>query len=94
MIEMRVRESSSGSHCTKVCMLFPSGEPQQFCVVVNSSANYPLDLYILMDLSGSMENDLATIQSLSNRLGRKHINKLCNSLCQLRFPFTLLPSLS
>ena len=48
---------------------FFSGEPQSFCIQVNSSANYPLDLYILMDLSGSMANDLVTLQSLSNSLG-------------------------
>ena len=46
-----------------------SGEPQSFRVQVNSSANYPLDFYILMDLSGSMVNDLATLQSLSNLIG-------------------------
>ena len=64
-------------------IVFASGEPQQFRVLVNSTANYPLDLYILMDLSASMSNDLTTVQSLSNQLGR---NKWTINLQKIFFP--------
>lgn len=48
---------------------FSTGEPQNFSVRVTPRAGYPLDLYILMDLSSSMRDDLDTVESLSSRLG-------------------------
>lgn len=46
-----------------------TGEPQTFTVSVTPQANYPLDLYILMDLSASMSDDLDSISRLSVQLG-------------------------
>ena len=46
------------------------GEPQAFSVSVTPMADYPLDLYILMDLSTSMNDDLTSIKELSVGLGK------------------------
>ena len=54
--------------CT-TCTHTSTGEPQTFTVRVSPSANYPLDLYILMDLSSSMSDDLNMVKSLSSQLG-------------------------
>jgi len=46
--------------CT-TCTHTSTGEPQTFTVRVSPSANYPLDLYILMDLSSSMSDELQSM---------------------------------
>lgn len=46
------------------------GEPQNFTVQVTPDSNYPLDLYILMDLSHSMLGDLGTVRALLDNLGK------------------------
>ena len=49
------------------------GEPVTFNVSVKAAENFPLDLYMLMDLSGSFNEDLKTVKilapSLANSLG-------------------------
>ena len=49
------------------------GEPVTFTVSVKAAENFPLDLYMLMDLSGSFNEDLKTVKilapSLANSLG-------------------------
>ena len=44
------------------------GEPLSFNVSVKAAENFPLDLYLLMDLSGSFRDDLATVHSLAPQL--------------------------
>ena len=54
-----------------VCALC-AGDSQEFTVVVTPNENAPLDLYILMDLSASMETNLETVQQISNQIGEMH----------------------
>ena len=46
-----------------------TGSPQTFTVDVTPSANYPLDIYILMDLSTSMQFYLDNLQDVTGSLG-------------------------
>ena len=48
------------NHCT--------GEPQTFTLSVEPAKNYPLDMYFLMDLSGSQASDLDSLKDLSNSI--------------------------
>lgn len=45
-------------------------EVQVFNVTITIPFNYPLDFYYLMDLSGTMEDDLETIQDLSPEISQ------------------------
>ena len=45
---------------------FPD-EPQEFEVKFRQVADYPLDLYYLMDLTASMREDKDTLMSLGRR---------------------------
>ena len=49
-----------------VCMY--TGDSQTFTLSVKPSKDYPLDVYFLMDLSGSLDQDLATIQNISGSI--------------------------
>ena len=53
----------------ELCSSIP-GDPQTFTVSVTPQRNLPLDFYILIDLSGSMENELNTVKSISSRIGK------------------------
>ena len=44
------------------------GEPQTFTLSVKPSRNYPLDMYFLMDLSGSQFADLEMLRNLSTSI--------------------------
>ena len=44
------------------------GERLSFTVSVKAAENFPLDFYLLMDLSGSFQDDLATVYSLAPQL--------------------------
>ncbi|CAB4036485.1 integrin beta-6 isoform X1 [Paramuricea clavata] len=41
------------------------GEPITFTLTIEPSANYPVDFYILMDLSATMDDDLNTLKKLA-----------------------------
>ena len=41
------------------------GQPQTFTVSVRAADNFPLDLYMLMDLSASFESDLVTVKNIA-----------------------------
>ncbi len=41
-----------------------------FTVQVKPASNFPIDLYLLMDLSNSMEDDLGNLKGLANNLGK------------------------
>ncbi|CAI8030406.1 Integrin beta-2 [Geodia barretti] len=45
-----------------------TGEPQTFTLSVKPARNYPLDMYFLMDLSGSQASDLDSLKDLSNSI--------------------------
>jgi len=57
--------------------LFDSGEIKKFNVTFRKVTEYPVDLYYLMDLSNSMEDDLATLQKLGITLAEdiKNVTK-------------------
>ena len=46
------------------------GEPVTFSLSVQPAMNYPLDLYLLMDLSISLRNVLSNIQALASDIGK------------------------
>ena len=55
-------------HVCKVYIQYCAGEPQTFTLSVRPARNYPLDLYFLMDLSGSQALDLVMLRNLSNSI--------------------------
>lgn len=50
--------------------LLSPDDPKRFTVTVRQVADYPVDLYYLMDLSYSMKDDLANLRSLGNDLAK------------------------
>ena len=50
-------------------------------MTISIPVNYPLDFYYLMDLSGSMSDDLATIQELSSDISQCDIAGVYSILC-------------
>lgn len=61
-----------------VLFLFPSGDAKRFTVSVKQVEDYPVDLYYLMDLSYSMNDDLARLVTLSNDLAAAMGKKTSN----------------
>ena len=64
-----------------------AGEPQTFTLLVNPARNYPLDLYFLMDLSGSQAPDLVMLRNISNSISERVLLPStyiphCNALSQ------------
>ncbi|XP_028399547.1 integrin beta-1-like [Dendronephthya gigantea] len=47
------------------------GEPLKLKIDIQPSANYPVDLYILMDLSASMSGDLDNVKKLARNISTK-----------------------
>ena len=52
--------------CHLLCVYLD--EPKHFMLEVRPSNNYPIDLYLLMDLSFSMRDDLAKLKTLGAQL--------------------------
>ena len=50
-------------------VFFTKGSPQEFDVQVRPATDFPIDLYLLMDLSFSMNDDLQNLKTLGNQLG-------------------------
>lgn len=46
------------------------GQPAQFTIEVQPAANYPVDLYYLMDVSFSMRDDLDIMKDVMNTIGK------------------------
>ena len=51
------------------CNLLQTGQPATIKVDVKMPENYPVDLYYLMDLSGSMVEDLKKFPTLGQQIG-------------------------
>lgn len=61
--------------------MYKIGIPQTFTVEVTPARNVPIDVYLLMDLSFSMRDDLANIQRLGPQIGKVfHFGKANNWL--------------
>jgi len=56
-------------NCMCLC-LFSPGQPQSITVSVQPANNFPLDIYLLIDQSLSMNDDLQNLKNLSSQLGR------------------------
>ena len=69
---------------SKKCVIL-SGQPATVKVDVKMPGNYPVDLYYLMDLSGSMVEDLKRFPTLGQSIGKKNQSNLMNkkSYCRL-----------
>lgn len=52
------------------CIDAPAGVAQTFMVRVRPARDFPIDLYLLMDLSFSMRDDLANLKRLGADLGK------------------------
>ena len=53
---------------SSVKMKLRLGEPESFTVSVRAAENYPLDLYILMDSSGSFEQELNDLKNIAPQI--------------------------
>jgi hypothetical protein len=53
------------------------GEAQTFPVIVRPARDFPIDLYLLMDLSFSMNDDLENLQMLGADLGKYDNYSMC-----------------
>lgn len=49
-------------------------DPGSFVLTVRPSNNYPIDLYLLMDLSYSMRDDLAKLKTLGAQLCKQNMH--------------------
>ena len=58
------------------CNLTQTGQPATIKVDVKMPENYPVDLYYLMDLSGSMVEDLKKFPTLGQQIGTYLYNNL------------------
>ena len=56
--------------------MFFSGTPYKFELSYKQAANYPVDLYFVMDLSQSMKDDKDKLAGLGDKIG-KNAQKLC-----------------
>ena len=52
-----------------LCIIILPGEPLTFMVNVTTMRNLPLDLYILMDLSNSLADELSTVKAIAGQIG-------------------------
>uniref|UniRef100_A0A8C1MBM3 Integrin beta n=1 Tax=Cyprinus carpio TaxID=7962 RepID=A0A8C1MBM3_CYPCA len=61
----------------KLTLNLRSGESQKFSLTFKRAEDYPIDLYILMDLSDSMQSNLENAKNLGTELAKemKHITK-------------------
>ena len=53
---------------------FYSGEPAKFTLTVRPAEDYPVDLYYLMDMSLSMNDDLDNLKQLAGKIGKTVFN--------------------
>lgn len=60
-----------------------------FEVQVKPAIDFPIDLYLLMDLSASMSDDLTNLKSLGTQLGERYIyDRACTGRdCYLHYYF-------
>ena len=74
-----------------MCVLC-AGEPQSFEVRVTPQRNLPLDLYVLSDLSGSMEDELEALQAVAGDIGECGVCYMCvvTCVCVCAYTFCLL----
>ena len=67
--------------CITVCIR--ADDAKDFILTVRPSNNYPIDLYLLMDLSYSMRDDLAKLKTLGAQLCKQNLQTV---KCELSTP--------
>nr|WEL12718.1 integrin beta 1B [Halisarca dujardinii] len=70
LVEDRILSDTVQVRPQSVQLLVRPGEPQTFQVTIRPAPTFPLDVYFLMDFSASMEDDLATLQSIAGDIAR------------------------
>jgi hypothetical protein len=55
-------------HIKIVC--YSTGQPYTQEVKITPASSFPIDMYVLMDLSLTMSDDLGTLQRISQKLGQ------------------------
>ena len=57
-----------------VCVLFNAGEPKEFTLQFKAAENFPLDVYFLLDVTGSFSQRFRdTVPSLAANLCRLNV---------------------
>ena len=79
----RVLNNTNQVSLESIDLLLKVGNPESFNVLVKGAEDFPLDLYLLMDFSGSFRNDLLTVQSIAPEL----FTSLFNVSTQFRVGF-------
>ena len=67
-INTRPLDKDNQVSVTSVQMKLRVGEPQSFTVSVKAADNFPLDFYMLMDLSGSAYNSLEFVKNVTQQI--------------------------
>ena len=83
--------SSPSGACVHICItIIPTGSITNFTLSIRPARNYPLDLYILTDLSYSFNNDLSTLKTLGTNIGNNYTSShhACTN-CMSRDYFTM-----
>lgn len=73
------------------CIISTSGVSETFTLNVRPARNFPIDLYLLMDLSFSMRDDLQNLQMLGTALGKLATQKIMQNLVTrivIQLPYT------
>lgn len=70
-------------HQTKYLLYHPTDDSQVFTLKVRQVEDYPVDLYYLMDLSYSMNDDLSQLR----QLGRGLAEEMSKTTSNLRMGF-------
>ena len=71
--------TSTHTHSRSPFSYMYEGSPEIFSVQVRPANNFPIDLYLLMDLSFSMSDDLANLKQLGTQLGMYQFSGLSGS---------------
>lgn len=54
------------------------GDPVTLNFTVKLAPNFPLDVYFIMDFSGTMRNDLSMLNSISDSVCKYYSGELCH----------------
>lgn len=54
------------------------GDPLTLNFTVKLAPTFPLDVYFIMDFSGTMRNDLQSLSDISGSVGKYYSSKLCH----------------
>ena len=61
-----------------VAFTFALGDPVMLNFTVKLAPTFPLDVYFIMDFSGTMGRDLRSLRDISDDVGKYYSSKLCH----------------